>query len=399
MARGIHRLTARECKTLGPGLHADGGNLYLQVTPTGVRSWIFRYEVAGKARDMGLGPLHTVSLAQAREDAAEIRRARLRGADPLAQRRAAEAARAGIPTFRVAAETYIADHKAGWKNAKHAQQWTNTLETYAFQVMGDKPVDQIATEDVMGVLQPIWTTKTETASRVRQRIEKIIDWCTTQQFRSGDNPARWRGHLANLLPQPSTVREVRHFPAMPYAELPAFIQRLRERPGIDARALELTILTAARTAMTVGAHWSEDEGAVWRIPKERMKGRRSKRREHVVPIVPAVRSLLDHLPREKGNSHIFPGQRKPGLSTGAMDALLARMKLSHYTVHGFRSTFKDWASEKTHFPNIVSEAALAHTIKDKAEAAYRRGELLDKRRELMEAWALYCGYSSTEALE
>ncbi len=308
MARAIHRLSARECKTLPAGLHADGGNLYLQVTPSGSRSWILRYQRDGKARDMGLGPLHTVTLAEARQAATDARKALLRGDDPLAHRRAIQAARAGVPAFREAAAEYIDTHKSGWKNPKHVAQWTNTLTTYAFPVLGDMPVDRIETDDVLAVLKPVW---------------------------------------------------------------------------------------AARTSMVVGAEWSEIEAEVWRVPKERMKGRGMARREFQVPIVPGLRQVIGQLPRTKGVRNLFPGERKPYLSTGAMDALLTRMGFDHFTVHGFRSTFKDWATEKTSTPNIVSEAALAHTIKDKAEAAYRRGELLEKRRELLQAWAIYCGYPAS----
>jgi integrase len=388
MARSIHRLSARECKTLGQGLHADGGNLYLQVTPTGVRSWILRYQRAGKTRDMGLGPLHTVSLADARQTATEARKAILRGDDPLAHRKATQTAKAAVPTFMKAAAEYIESHKAGWKNAKHADQWTNTLKAYAHPKIGDMAVDRIGTDDVMRVLQPIWTSKTETATRVRQRIEQVLGWCAARKLRPAENPATWRGHLDKLLPKPTKVAKVKHFPAMPYPELPAFMTLLRKRAGSDARALELTILSAARTSMTVGAKWSEIEGDAWRVPAERMKSGK----EHVVPLAPAAVRLLKHLPRERKSVYLFRGQRQVHMSTGAMDALLARMKFDHFTVHGFRSTFKDWATEKTHFPNIVSEAALAHVVGDKVEAAYRRGELLEKRRELMEAWAKYCGY-------
>lgn len=388
--RNLHRLSARTCQTVGVGLHADGGNLYLQVRQSGdriVRSWIVRYKVRGteRSRDMGLGPLHSVSLAQAREEATKARAMLFAGLDPIEQRQAQRRQVSSVPKFKDAAAEYIAAHRAGWSSPKHGDQWTSTLTMYAEPMIGDMRVDVIQTEDVLRVLRPIWTTKTETATRVRQRVEQVLSWCTVQRQRTGENPARWRGHLDKLLPKASKVSTKKHFPALPYDQVPAFMALLREREGLDARALELTILTASRTSMTLGAKWSEFADATWTIPASRMKTRKP----HTVPIVPAAQAVVDGLVR--ASAYLFPGHRgRPHLSTGTMDALLERMGFAHVTVHGFRSSFKDWASEVTNVPNIVSEAALAHVVADKTEAAYRRGELLAKRRELMQEWAAFC---------
>lgn len=384
MARAINRLSARAVATARPGKYADGGGLWLQVTVTGSKSWVFRYARGGSEHFMGLGPVHTVSLAQARQAALEARQAIRVGADPIGQRKAALAARAGISTFWRAAEEHIEELRPGWKSPKHAAQWTSTLETYAKPHIGDLPVSDVTTDDVMAVLRPIWASKTETASRVRQRIEAVLDAAKVKGQRQGENPARWRGHLDKLLPKPTDVRAVKHFPALPYLELPDFMVKLRARPEIAARALEFTILTAARTNMTTKADWREVVGGLWNVPKERMKAKRA----HTVPLSLEAVALLESVPREDG-SGIFPGDRKPHLSNGAMDALLERMGFDHVTVHGFRSSFSDWAHEQTRHPNQVIEMALAHTIKSKTEAAYRRGDLLDKRRELMQAWADY----------
>lgn len=389
MARGINRLSARRVATITErGYHADGGGLYLQVTASGAKSWIFRFTRARKTRDMGLGSLHIVSLADARAAADMARKALLSGIDPLDARRAAQAARAGIPTFAEAAVSYIATQRAGWTNNKHADQWTNTLETYAKKTIGAKPIDAVNTTDVLAILRPIWETKTETATRVRQRIEAVLDAEYAARHWERMNPARWRNHLDKLLPKPSKVRAVRHFPALPYTELPAFMARLRADTGVAARALEFLILTAARTGMVTGAKLAEIVGDEWRVPASRMKGKIA----HTVPLAPVALGVIHAVPRVVGAAYCFPGDRhlKAHLSNGAMDALLERMGFAHVTVHGFRSTFKDWCTEQTDFANEVSESALAHVVEDKTEAAYRRGELLEKRRRLMEAWADYC---------
>jgi len=382
--RQLNRLSARTVATAKPGKYADGGGLWLQVTPTGSKSWVFRYQRSGVEQFMGLGATHTVTLAQARQDALTARLALRDGIDPQAQRRAARAVQAGIPTFKAAAAAYIEEQTPGWKNAKHAAQWTATLETYAYPTIGDKPVDSITTDDVLTILQPLWTAKTETGTRVRGRIESVLDAAKVKGQRGGDNPARWRGHLDKLLPKPRKVTKVKHFPALAWADAPKFLKALRLEEGIAARALEFLILTAARTGMVTQADPPEIHGTVWNVPGAHMKGGRPFR----VPLTKDAIALLAKLPKEKG-AGLFPGGRGTHLSDGAMDALLERMGYDHITVHGFRSTFRDWAAEATHFPRELAEAALAHAVKDKTEAAYQRGDLFEKRRELMQAWAEY----------
>jgi integrase len=390
MARALNRLSARRVATLTEaGYYADGGGLYLQVSMAGAKSWIYRYTRAGKTRDMGLGPLHTVGLAEARTAATEARRLRVSGIDPLDARRTALAARTSIPTFAEAADDYIAQQAAGWTNPKHAAQWATTLATYAEPVIGTKLIDAVDTADLLEILQPIWKTKTETATRVRQRVEAVLDAEYARRHWDKRNPARWRGHLAKLLPKPSKVRKVRHFPALPYKQLPAFMKKLRAEAGTAARALDYLILTVARTTRVTRMQPGELGAGLhlWIVPAERMKARI----EHVVPLSAAARRVLQG--QDLTRPYVFPGDRrlKPHLSSGAMDVLLERMGYAHVTVHGFRSTFKDWAAEQTNTPNEVSEAALAHQIKDETEAAYRRGALLKKRTTLMNAWARYCG--------
>jgi len=387
MGLKINRLTARRVATVtDPGYHADGGGLYLQVTASGAKSWVFRYRFEGRRPEMGLGPLHVIGLADARAAADAARKMVQAGQDPLAGRRAAAVATSSIPTFWEAAVAYIAERQAGWTNPKHAAQWTSTLETYAKPVLGDLRVDRVETDHVLAVLRPIWTSKTETASRVRQRVEAVLDSVTVQKKRIGENPARWRGHLAVILPKPTAVTKVENFAALPYAELPAFMAELRSRHGEAARALEFTILTAARTGMTLGAASREIDLAAgtWTIPWDRMKGKV----EHTIPLSAAAKALAQ--PR-MGRRLLFPNDlSNENLSENAMLALLKRMGFGHITVHGFRSTFKDWASEVTEFADDLSEAALAHQIRDKAKAAYKRGTMIQKRRLLMDAWAKHC---------
>lgn len=335
---------------------------------------------------MGLGPLHVIGLADARMAADAARRLIQAGQDPIAGRRAAAVATSSIPTFWEATVAYIAERQAGWTNPKHAGQWTSTLETYAKPVLGELRVDRIETDHVLAVLRPIWATKTETASRVRQRMEAVLDSVTVQKKRTGENPARWRGHLAVILPKPTAVTKVENFAALPYGELPGFMAALARRHGEAARALEFTILTAARTGMTLGAKPGEIDLSVgtWTIPGNRMKAKV----EHTIPL-PAVALELVRSRMQRGL--LFPNDLTGGpLSENAMLALLKRMGFEHVTVHGFRSTFKDWASETTDFPDDLSEAALAHRIRDKAKAAYKRGAMLEKRRSMMSAWAAYC---------
>ena len=391
----INRLTALQVQKLSkPGYHADGAGLHLCVKATGGKSWIFRYRYGGKEREMGLGPLHTVSLAEAREKALAQRKMLLDGVDPLAAKHASEVQRklaeASVITFDTAATSYIASHRAGWKNEKHAEQWTNTLTTYASPVFGSLPVADITTPLVLRVLEPIWTTKTETASRVRGRVEKILDWCKTQGYRTGDNPAAWRGHLENLLSAPQKTKKVEHHPALPWREIGAFMQALRTMPGTAALATEFIILTNCRTSEAIEARWAEiDMGEKrWTIPSSRMKAAK----EHTIPLSDAALAVLQRLKAEtKEDEFLFPGGKKnTPLSNMACLALLKRMGRSDLTVHGFRSSFRDWAGEATAHPREVIEHAMSHQLKDKAEAAYQRGSLLERRRVLMADWANYC---------
>lgn len=389
--RGTNKLTAvRVDRLKKPGRYGDGGGLWLQIASGGTKSWLLRYQRDGKPRQMGLGPVSLVTLADARERARDARRILLDGGDPIevrnTERLAAKIEAARGMTFQQCAEKYIATHEAAWRNEKHRAQWRSTLERYAYPKIGSLPVSAIDTALVLKVLEPIWGKKSETASRLRGRIEAVIDWATAREYRAGDNPARWRGHLDKLLPSKRKLRSVRHHTAIPYDELPAFMARLRRSEFVSARALEFTILTAARTGEVIGARWPEIDTAakVWTVPASRMKAGR----EHRVPLSDRAIELLTALPREDDNNHIFIGARKgAGLSNMAM---LELVKGAGVTVHGFRSTFRDWAAETTAYPNHVVEMALAHLIGDKVEAAYRRGDLFEKRRRLMRDWATYC---------
>jgi integrase len=402
MARKALGLTARKVDTVSePGYYADGGGLYLQVTDNG-RSWILRYQIAGRRRDMGLGPVDLVTLAEARDKALAARKLALDGFDPIETKRAAVVAArltaAKALTFKASAEKYIASHKAGWKTAKQAALWTATLETYAYPVFGEMPVAAVDTALVTQALEPIWAVKTETAGRVRGRIESVLDWASARGYRTGENPARWRGHLENLLPQRSKVRRVKHHAALPYSEIAAFLVKLRQSDGLSARALEFAILTASRTGEVLGATWEEIdlEAKLWTVPPERMKGDR----EHRVPLsVPCV-ALLTALAKTSTGTFVFPGGR-PGKSLSNMALLmqLRRMERTDLTAHGFRSTFRDWVAEETTFPAELAEMALAHVVADKVEAAYRRGDMFEKRRGLMDAWGMYCGARRRECGE
>jgi integrase len=377
------------------GRYGDGGGLWLQVSIYGTKSWVFRFTVAGKPRTFGLGSLQDVTLAEARDAAREARRQVREGIDPIEARKAklAEArasAVAGV-TFDEAAKRYIASHEAGWRNEKHIAQWRATLDTYASPIFGSLDIAAIDTGLVVKVLEPIWTTKPETAARLRGRIESVLGWAAVRGYRaSGDNPARWRGHLDKLLPARSKVRKVKHHEALPIDDVPGFMSELRARAVISARALEFTISTVARTGEVIGAKWDEIDIAnkLWTVPATRMKAGK----EHRVPLTPAAIKLLEALPREDGNDFVFVGGRKgSGLSNMAMLQLIRGMRPDDkLTVHGFRSTFRDWAAERTSFPSDIVEMALAHTIENKVEAAYRRGDLLEKRRNLAEAWSGYC---------
>jgi integrase len=395
MTRAIGRLTALKVdKAKEPGMYADGGGLYLRVTPEGARNWVLRYMLDRRPRWMGLGPLALYGLQEARAKALDARRKRHEGIDPIEARRAERARQrlnaAKAITFGEVAASYIASHKAGWRNGKHTAQWEATLSTHAEPAIS-LPVQSIDTALVLKVLEPIWTTRPETASRLRGRIENILDFAKVREFRDGENPARWRGHLDKLLPARSKVREVKHHSALPYAELPAFLTRLREQEGISARALEFTILTAARTGESIGATWGEINWTdkLWIIPGARMKGVR----EHRVPLCDRALAILRQTKpaddiANAAKQFIFGGG-KPGrpLSNMAFLMLLRRMGRADLTAHGFRSSFRDWAAERTNFPSEVAEMALAHVVGNKVEAAYRRGDLFDKRRRLMGAWA------------
>jgi integrase len=395
MPRATNRLSALAVtRAKKPGMYADGGGLYLQVTSAGARSWIFRYARNGRSREMGLGALSKVPLATARLKAEEAREDLGRGQDPIQARQARKAEEAAEAarqvTFEDAADSYINSHRAGWRNAKHGDQWKNTLRTYAYPAIGSVPVRDIETGMVLKVLEPIWTIKTETANRVRGRIEAVLDWARARGHRQGENPARWRGHLDDLLPRPGKVRRVQHHPALPYSEIGAFMAELRKQEGVAALALEFLILTASRTGEAIGARWSEIDlqQRLWTIPAERIKAGR----EHRVPLSsPTIIVLREVAKLRRTDGYVFPGDKQgKHLSNGALLMLLERMNRGDLTVHGFRSTFRDWAAEQTNFPREVAEMALAHVVEDKTEAAYRRGDLFVKRQKLMDTWAAYC---------
>lgn len=372
------RLTARQVATLGEGYHHDGDGLYLQVTASGARSWILRYQLAKRRRHMGLGPVSLFGLAEARQRAQAARRLLADGIDPITERRARRAVHGRL--WGDAVEDFITAHESGWRNEAQAAQWRQSLADYG----PDKtlPVTAVDTAEVVRLLRKVWTTRTETATRVRGRIERVWDAERVAGTVTGENPARWRGHLDKLLPRPSKVAKVSHHRAMPYADVPAFMAKLAERDARSRRALRFTILTAARTAEVTGASWAEigTKAKLWTIPAERMKGGRG----HVVPLSDAALAILEPLPRDRPpfalteNAMLYLLQKKPPKGLGLP-----------YTVHGFRSSFRDWGSEETDFPREVLEMALAHAIADKTEAAYRRGALLEKRRALMEAWAAF----------
>jgi len=317
----------------------------------------------------------------------------LDGVDPISERdglkTADRLAKARSITFDQCAAAFIKSHRKGWRNKKHAEQWQNTLATYCTPVFGSLPVQSVDTGLVIKVLEPIWPEKTETASRVRGRIEKVLDWAKVRGYRDGENPARWRGHLDKLLPKRHDVQKVEHYAALPYVEIGAFLQSVREQEGNAARALELVILTAARTSEVINARWDEIDldAKVWTIPPERMKSKR----EHRVPLSDAAVKVLKIMQDRAEGDYVFAGMKpdKP-LSNMSLLALIERMGRADLTVHGFRSTFRDWAAETTNFPRDVAEAALAHVLGDKTEAAYRRGDLFEKRRKLMQAWAEQC---------
>lgn len=394
MARQLGRLTTiGVSKAKTTGMYPDGGGLYLQVSPTMAKSWIFRFALDGRERAMGLGPLPDISLAEAREKAANCRRLKRDGIDPIearkAERRQEQLRAAQAITFEDASNAYINAHKAGWRNVKHADQWSSTLRTYVYPVFGSLPVQGVDVGLVMKVIEPIWATKTETATRVRGRIEAILDWATARGYRQGDNPARWRGHLENLLPNRSKIRGVEHHAALLYADIYNFVTVLQQEVGIAARALEFLILTASRTGEVIGARWEEInlQEKLWTVPANRMKGHKA----HRVPLSPAAFTILENMGKLPKSECVFPGgKRGAPLSNMAMLALLKRMGHANLTAHGFRSTFRDWVAEQTSHPAELAEMALAHVISNKVEAAYRRGDMFEKRRKLMDDWGRYC---------
>lgn len=382
MPRQINRLTAVQVTRLNkPGLHPDGNGLYLSVAESGAKSWRMIYTFAGKRRELGLGSATVVTLAAARTKALEGLALRQEGRDP---KLVWKTVTSGVPTFGEAALDFIDGRESGWKNAKHKQQWRNTLTTYAKPIW-EMPVSDIGVDDVLRVLRPIWVTKAETAKRVRGRIESVLDAAKVRGHRSGENPATWRGNLSLLLPKQRKGPK-QHHPAMPFEEVPAFMVRLAKRKALSARALELTILTAARTSEALQASWSEFDlnAQLWIIPADRMKAGK----EHRVPLSPRALELLESLPRV--GPFVFPGLKtgKP-LSNMAMEMVLRRMEVTDCTVHGFRSSFRDWCGEKTAFPRDIAEMALAHAVGSDVERAYRRGDALEKRRELMAQWGAY----------
>ena len=391
--------SARSAETVtDAGYHRCDRGLYLQVTKSGTKSWLFRYKspLTAKQREMGLGPFSLVSLAAARELAIECRRQLLNGIDPIEERksvkRAQQLAHAKSITFREAAERCIESKKPEWKNAKHAQQWSNTLNAYAYPAFGDLSVSDLDTNLVLKAIEPIWTTKAETASRVRQRIETVWDWARARGYVEGENPARLRGHLDNILAKTAKVKRVKHHPAVPYKQISEFMVQLRNRTGSSALALEFMILTAARTGEIRGATWHEIDltDNVWTVPAERMKAGR----EHRIPLSTRSVAILKSIQSNRNpQEFVFPGWKAgTGLSDGALLALMKKIAFGPYTPHGFRSTFRDWAAEEAYeFSNETVELALAHTIKNKAEAAYRRGDQLERRRKLMNKWGDYVG--------
>jgi integrase len=410
----LHRLSDKAARAAGPGRYADGGGLYLQVRKTEDgknlrRSWIFKYATGqvvismhGKERraerELGLGSYPDISLAEARERALDARKKRAEGVDPIDARRAAKAGKqaeaAKAMTFKKCGVAYIKSKRAGWRNPKHAAQWEATLATYADPIIGDLVVQSIDTALVVKVLEqdldgkPLWEARPETASRLRGRIECILDWARVREFREGENPARWRGHLDHLLPARRKVRDVKHHAAMAHTELPAFMTELKERSATAARALEFLIHTNARTGMVIGAQWGEFDlkGKVWTVPAPRMKGGK----EHRIPLSDPALAIVTELERKPEGEFVFPGDSREQLSNMALLMLLRRMKRDDFTAHGFRATFKTWASDETSFPNELIEVAMAHTVGSKAEQAYQRGDLFEKRRKLMDAWSAFC---------
>ena len=419
MVRTIGRLNAKEVeKKVAPGLYGDGGGLTLQITKAGVKSWLYRYMINGKAHGMGMGPVHTVTLAEARQKAAEARKLVLEGINPLEVKRQrkveAKIAQARLMTFDQCAKAHIDAHRAGWRNAKHADQWTNTIATYVSPIIGSLPVEKIDTTLVVKVLaqpndkgQQFWQVKNETATRVRGRIESVLGWATTSGFRSGENPARWKGHLENLLATISRAQRVKNYPSLEWARIGDFVRNLRQRDGTAARALEFAILTASRSGAVRGAKWCEIDltAKLWIVPAARMKAKR----EHEVPLSDAAIDLLKNLPLMGSTGLVFPGTKGQPLSDMSLTSVIRRMNAETQawtdkdgkpvTVHGFRSTFRMWAAELTNYPREVAGHALAHQLPNAVERAYQRGTQLAKRAGMMNEWAKFCGKAGAAAGE
>lgn len=399
-------LTVRKVETAPPGKYADGGRscLWLLVSPGGARRWFVRVTVDNKRREMSLGSYPAVSLATAREAAWSAKSSAASGVDPVSARRQKERSAAGMPTFTMCAARYIRAHRRSWQNAKHSRQWVATLKLYARPILGAMSVDTIGTDEVLRVLAPIWQVKTETAKRVQGRMENILDFAAAMQWRDPNNPARWRGHLDKLLAQPTKIRVARHHPAMPFSEVAGFMRELESVDGVAALALRFMILSATRTGETLNATWPEIdlEAAIWTIPAPRMKGRR----EHRVPLSDVAMTVLNTLPRIDGESWIFPGGRS-GRPLSTMSLLMTMRRLGYgvngtrgdYVPHGFRSSFRDWCGEVSTFPTNLAEAALAHVLGDKTEAAYARGDLFVKRRRLMAEWAGWCTRPAADVVD
>jgi len=416
MARQFSKLSALQVAKLSkPGLYGDGGGLALQITKAGVKSWLFRFMRDGKPFGMGLGPLHTISLAEARVKALEARKLLVDGQNPLIVKKQNKLAdvleRAKMMTFDQCSSAYIDAHKSGWKNAKHIDQWTNTLTTYASPVFGQLPVADVDTALIVKCLSPIWQTKTETASRLRGRIESVLGWATTSGYRAGENPARWKGHLENLLANIGKSSRTKNHPSLPWQRIGEFMLAINSREGIAAKAVEFVILTACRSGEVRGARWSEFDfnEKVWTIPKERMKATR----EHQVPLSDAALAVLAFMQLKKSaltelntdsknDPFVFAGTKGQVLSDMTLTAVIRRMNSDDekpvwtdaagqgITVHGFRSTFRMWAAETTAYPREVAEHALAHQLPDAVERAYQRGTQFSKRQSLMAEWGAFC---------
>ncbi|EHA16354.1 site-specific integrase [Halomonas sp. HAL1] len=388
--KGVQKLI-RESK---PALTNDGDGLYLKIGKSGGASWIYRFRWNGKLRDMGLGSCSETPLSEARELTANNRKLVKQGTDPLEARVEETEEEAVRITFTTCAARYIKAHRRSWRNIKHARQWVSTLKSYARPKIGNKPIDEINTQDVLEILTPIWTKKNETAKRVQGRVENILDYAAAHGFRDPVNPARWRGHLDKLLAKPSRIQKVNHHPAMPYDEAADFLKVVQEYSSMSSKALQFLILTATRTSEVLNSEWDELDlnNATWTIPADRMKANR----EHRVPLSRQAVELLSNLPRVQGNTYIFAGM-KQGRPLSNMSLLQFMRGLGYgpsgekgnYVPHGFRSSFRDWTGEVTSYPRDVAEMALAHTIENKVEAAYRRGDLFEKRRAMMQEWAVY----------